>query len=66
MTAIDRINLHSDPRVEHRNGNLNGYLYHYIYGEPKNYKGTILMVSLGLSLKKSLVEKEWCPYSFRY
>ncbi len=57
MAAIDRINLHSDPRVEHRNGYLNGYMYHYMYGEPKNYKATILMVSLGLSMNNT---KEWC------
>ena len=46
MAAVDRINLRSDPRIEHRNANLNGFSYHYLYGEPKNYKATILMVSL--------------------
>jgi len=65
MAEVDRINLRSDPRVEHRDANLNGFLYHYLYGEPKNYKATILMVSLGLSLKKSLVGKEWCLRSLR-
>lgn len=58
MPTINRIDLRSDPRVEHRNGNLNGHLYHYIYGEPKDYKATILMVSVDLSKKKSLFEEE--------
>ncbi|KAF2100361.1 alpha/beta-hydrolase [Rhizodiscina lignyota] len=43
--AIDRIDMFSDPRVEHKTANLNGHTYHYVLGEPKEaVKGTIFLI----------------------
>jgi hypothetical protein len=53
--SLQPIDPVSDSRVEHRTALLNGYTYHYLYGEPASgkFRATVFLVSSSYLLGKS-------------